>query len=63
MGTKVRKDGKTVEAVDLYMGGKVGKGAKLGDRVEKGIPCADLKSTLKTILIEQFDAKPISIES
>jgi ferredoxin-nitrite reductase len=59
MGTKVRKDGKSVEGVDLYMGGKVGKGAKLGDRVEKGIPCTDLKSTLKTILIEQFDAKPI----
>ena len=58
MGTKVRKDGKTVEGVDLYMGGKVGKDAKLGDRVQKGIPCDDLKSNLRDILIEQFDAKP-----
>ena len=58
MGTKVRKDGKTVEGVDLYMGGKVGKDAKLGDRVQKGIACDDLKSTLRDILIEQFDAKP-----
>ena len=59
MGTKVRKDGKTVEGVDLYMGGKVGKDAKLGSRVEKGIPCEDLKPALKALLIEQFDAKPI----
>jgi ferredoxin-nitrite reductase len=58
MGTKARKDGKTVEGVNLYMGGKVGKDAKLGDCVEKSIPCADLKPALKTILIEQFGAKP-----
>lgn len=58
MGTKVRKDGKTVEGVDLYMGGKVGKDAKLGDRVEKGIPCDDLKPILKEILIDQFGATP-----
>ena len=60
MGTKVRKDGKTVEGVDLYMGGKVGKDAKLGSRVEKGIPCEDLKPALKDLLIEQFNAKPIN---
>ncbi|MGK7950587.1 MAG: ferredoxin--nitrite reductase [Xenococcaceae cyanobacterium] len=59
MGTKVRKDGKTVEGVDLYMGGKVGKDAKLGDCVRKKIACDDLKSTLRNILIEQFDAKPL----
>ena len=59
MGTKGRKDGKTVPAVNLYMGGKVGKDAKLGDIAEKKIPCEDLKSTIKAILIDQFDAKPI----
>ncbi|RPH89311.1 MAG: ferredoxin--nitrite reductase, partial [Chroococcales cyanobacterium metabat2.561] len=46
MGTKARKDGKTVEGVDLYMGGKVGKDAHLGSCVQKGIPCEDLKSVL-----------------
>ncbi|NJK50589.1 ferredoxin--nitrite reductase [Candidatus Gracilibacteria bacterium] len=56
MGTKVRKDGKTVEGVDLYMGGKVGKDAHLGTCVQKGIPCDDLVSVLKTILIENFGA-------
>ncbi|MCA2506395.1 MAG: ferredoxin--nitrite reductase [Microcystis sp. M54BS1] len=58
MGTKARKDGKTVEGVDLYMGGKVGKDAHLGSCVQKGIPCEDLKSVLTSILIEQFGATP-----
>lgn len=57
MGTKVRKDGKTVEGVDLYMGGKVGKEAELGNCVQKGIACDDLKLVLRNLLIEQFDAK------
>lgn len=56
MGTKARKDGKTVEGVDLYMGGKVGKDAHLGTCVQKGIPCEDLKSVLTSILMEQFGA-------
>ena len=60
MGTKARKDGKTVEGVDLYMGGKVGKDAQLGEMVDKKIPCEDLKSTIKSILIEQFGAKPVT---
>jgi len=39
MGTKARKDGKAVDGVDLYLGGKVGKDAHLGSCVQKGIPC------------------------
>lgn len=58
MGTKARKDGKTVEAVDIYMGGKVGKDAQLGTCVMKGIPCEDLKPLLRDLLIEKFDARP-----
>jgi ferredoxin-nitrite reductase len=57
MGTKVRKDGKTAEGVDLYMGGKVGKDAHLGACVQKSIPCDDLKPVLKNLLIEQFGAR------
>ena len=57
MGTKARKNGKAVEGVDIYMGGKVGKDAKLGDRVQKGIPCEDLKPVLRELLIEQFGAR------
>ncbi len=58
MGTKARKDGKAVDGVDLYMGGKVGKDAHLGTCVEKGIACDDLQVRLRDLLIEQFGAKP-----
>ncbi|MEM1367899.1 MAG: ferredoxin--nitrite reductase [Cyanobacteria bacterium P01_H01_bin.15] len=59
MGTKTRKDNKSVPAVDLYMGGQVGKNAKLGERVEKAIAIEDdLIPKLRGILIEQFGAKP-----
>lgn len=57
MGTKVRKDGKTVEGVDIYMGGKVGKDAHLGSCVMKGIPCDDLKSVLRDLMTEHFGAR------
>ena len=57
MGTKVRKDGKTVEGVDIYMGGKVGKDAHLGSCVMKGIPCEDLKPVLRDLLIKHFGAQ------
>jgi ferredoxin-nitrite reductase len=58
MGTKTRKDGKTVEGVDVYMGGKVGKNAHLGECVQKGIPCEDLKPFLRNLLMQNFGAQP-----
>ncbi|MFS8777985.1 ferredoxin--nitrite reductase [Synechococcus sp. W70.1] len=58
MGTTVRKNGKPVEAVDIYMGGEVGKDAKLGECVRQGIPCEDLKPVLVELLIEHFGARP-----
>lgn len=58
MGTKARKDGQMVEAVDLYMGGKVGKDAHLGSCVMQKIPCEDLKPVLRELLIENFGARP-----
>jgi ferredoxin-nitrite reductase len=57
MGTKVRKNGKTLEGVDIYMGGKVGKDAHLGTCVHKGIPCEDLKPFLRNLLMENFGAQ------
>lgn len=60
MGTKVRKNGKTMEGVDIFMGGKVGKDAHLGEKVMQGIPCDELPDVLKTLLMEQFQAQPRS---
>lgn len=57
MGTKTRKNGKTLEGVDIYMGGKVGKDAHLGTCVTKGIPCDDLQPVLQDLLIQHFGAK------
>jgi ferredoxin-nitrite reductase len=57
MGTKIRKNGKTLEGVDIYMGGKVGKDAHLGTCVIKGIPCEDLQPVLQDLLIKHFGAK------
>ncbi len=57
MGTKARKNGKAVEGVDIYMGGKVGKDAHLGSCVQKGIPCEDLTPVLRELLIEHFGAR------
>jgi len=56
MGTKVRKNGKTLEGVDIYMGGTVGKDAHLGTCVQKSIPCEDLKPILIQLLIDKFGA-------
>jgi ferredoxin-nitrite reductase len=57
MGTKARVDGKTVPGVDLFMGGKVGKDAHLGEKVMKSIPLTELKPFLRNTLIEKFGAK------
>ncbi len=56
MGAKVRKDGQTVEAVDIFMGGTVGKDAKLGDKVMKGVPLSELDGVLVDLLVEKFGA-------
>ena len=56
MGAKVRKDGKTVDAVDIFMGGTVGKDAKLGEKVMKGIPISELDGVLVGLLVDKFGA-------
>jgi ferredoxin-nitrite reductase len=57
MGTKARKDGKTVPGVDLFMGGKVGHEAHLGTKVMKAIPTEELQPFMRDVLIEKFGAK------
>ena len=58
IGSKTRQDGQTVEAANIYTGGKVGKGACLGSLQEKNVPMTDLKDHLRQILIDQFGAVP-----
>jgi ferredoxin-nitrite reductase len=56
MGVKMRKDGKTIEGVDIFMGGTVGKDAKLGEKVLKGIPITELDDVLVGLLVDKFGA-------
>jgi len=58
IGTKARKDGQTVEAADIWLGGKVGKDAHFGKEIMKKVPCDDLKGVLRELLIEHFGARP-----
>ncbi|MBD2104129.1 ferredoxin--nitrite reductase [Leptolyngbya sp. FACHB-261] len=60
MGTKGRKNGKVVEAVDIWIGGKVGHEPELGTRIMKGIPCDDLMPVLRDLLVEHFGGTPHS---
>ncbi|MBX2865323.1 MAG: ferredoxin--nitrite reductase [Leptolyngbyaceae cyanobacterium MAG.088] len=56
MGTKARKNGKMVPAVDIYMGGTVGKDAHLGERVMQKVPCDELPVVVRNLLTEKFGA-------
>jgi ferredoxin-nitrite reductase len=56
MGTKVRKDGQAVEGAKIFLGGQVGKDAKLGTLFDKGVACEDLKPVLRSLLMERFGA-------
>lgn len=60
MGAPARVDGKAVEGVKIFLGGKIGEGAELATEFAKGIPAADehLIPKLKEILIENFGATP-----
>uniref|UniRef100_B8HKN7 Ferredoxin--nitrite reductase n=1 Tax=Cyanothece sp. (strain PCC 7425 / ATCC 29141) TaxID=395961 RepID=B8HKN7_CYAP4 len=58
MGTKTRRNGQTIDAVDIYMGGKVGPEAQLGNCVLTAIPCDELKAVLRDLLIQHFQAHP-----
>lgn len=56
MGGPARVDGKAVEGVRVFKGGKIGEGTKLALEVEKGVPAAaeHLVPKLKEIMIEEY---------
>jgi ferredoxin-nitrite reductase len=56
MGAKARKDGKMVPGVDIFLGGRVGHDAHLGEKVMQAVPLDDLPAVLTDILTERFGA-------
>jgi ferredoxin-nitrite reductase len=51
-------EGKAVEGVDIYLGGKIGETTALGTMIEKGVPCDPgvLVPKLQALLVEHFNA-------
>ncbi|CAH9125799.1 unnamed protein product [Cuscuta epithymum] len=57
MGCMTRnKEGKSVEGVDVYLGGRIGSESHLGDVYKKGVPCEDLVPLIVDLLVEHFGA-------
>jgi len=50
LGKNVRIDGETVDAVDVFVGGKAGPDARPGVKVLEDVPCADLPELLERVI-------------
>ena len=59
-GTKVKVDGVMVDAVDVYVGGKVGRDARLAGKIADRIPIADLPAKLIELTREHLPEHLIS---
>ncbi|KAL1290448.1 hypothetical protein HN51_058935 [Arachis hypogaea] len=57
MGCMTRdENGKAVEGVDIYLGGKIGSDSHLGEVYKKGVPCKDLVPIVVDIMVNKFGA-------
>jgi ferredoxin-nitrite reductase len=50
LATKVRIDGVIVDSADVYLGGRLGKDARLAERVLENVPVAELPARVKQLL-------------
>ncbi|XP_059296967.1 ferredoxin--nitrite reductase, chloroplastic-like [Lycium ferocissimum] len=58
MGCLTRKEGKTVEGADVFLGGRIGSDSHLGDVYKKSVPCEDLVPIIVDLLVKNFGAVP-----
>jgi len=49
-GSKTRVDGKVVDAVTIFVGGKSGKGARLAEKIMEDLPCDRLPLVLESLV-------------
>ena len=49
-GSKTRVDGKVVDAVTIFVGGKTGKGARSAEKVMEDVPCDRLPTVLEQLV-------------
>ena len=50
LGKNIRVDGKLVDAVDVFIGGKSGPNARAGTKVLEDVPCGDLPEVLERMI-------------
>ena len=50
LGTKTRVDGRVVDAVTIFVGGKTGKRARLAEKIMEEVPCARLPAVLEELV-------------
>ena len=50
LGKNTRIDGKIVDAVDVFIGGRSGANAKAGTKILEDVPCADLPAVLERMV-------------
>jgi ferredoxin-nitrite reductase len=50
LGSKTRVDGKVVDAVTIFVGGKSGKGARLAEKIMADVPCDRLSAVLEQLV-------------
>ena len=50
LGKKVQRDGKTVEAVDVFIGGRSGPDARPGTQLLADVPCEELPQVLEKLI-------------
>jgi ferredoxin-nitrite reductase len=49
-GTKTKVDGRVVDAVTIFVGGKSGKGARLAEKILGDVPCDELPVVLEQLV-------------
>lgn len=61
MGAPAKLDGKAVEGVKIFLGGKIGENPELAAEIEAGVPCHEdyLLPKLQQLLVEHFGATPL----
>ena len=60
MGAPARLDGKAVEGVKIFTGGKIGESPELAIELEKSVPATEehLGAKLRELLINEYGATP-----
>lgn len=62
MGGPAKYEGKAVEGVKIFLGGRVGENPALAEELEAGVPCVEevLLPKLTELLVQHYGAVPLA---